>query len=101
MVEQLPPVLRSYIACGTALYGDVSSADLIKIHIRSAKLTLMRFDDFVGSPLPKMIQRVKLNLRTQAMQIFDYVGLFEPPYSLSEVSFYQRRVSELRGTNWI
>jgi DNA phosphorothioation-associated putative methyltransferase len=80
MVEQLPPVLRSYIACGTALYGDVSSADLIKIHIRSAKLTLMCFDDFVGSPLPKMIQRVKLNLRTQDMQIFDYVGLFDPPY---------------------
>lgn len=80
MVEQLPPVLRSYIACGTALYGDVSSADLIKIHIRSAKLTLMRFDDFVGSPMPKMIQRVKLNLRTQDMQLFDYGGLFEPPY---------------------
>jgi DNA phosphorothioation-associated putative methyltransferase len=80
MVEQLPPVLRSYIACGTALYGDVSSADLIKIHIRSAKLTLMRFDDFVGSPLPKMIQRVKLNLRTQDMQLFDYVGPFAPPY---------------------
>lgn len=80
MVEQLPPVLRSYIACGTALYGDVSSADLIKIHIRSAKLTLMRFDDFVGSPMPKMIQRVKLNLRTQDMQLFDYVGLFDPPY---------------------
>ena len=80
MVEQLPPVLRSYITCGTALYGDVSSADLIKVHIRSAKLTLMRFDDFVGSPMPKMIQRVKLNLRTQDMQIFDYVGLFPPPY---------------------
>jgi DNA phosphorothioation-associated putative methyltransferase len=80
MVQQLPPILRTYIASGTALYGDVSSADLIKIHIRSAKLTLMLFDDFINSPLPRMIQRVKLNLRTQDMQIFDYVSPFEPPY---------------------
>ena len=80
LVEQLPPVLRSYVHCGTQLYGDVSSADLIKIHIRSGKLTLMKFDDFVGKPLPKMIQRVKLNLRKQDMEVFDYSDLYEPPF---------------------
>ena len=80
LVEQLPPVLRTYVHCGTQLYGDVSSADLIKIHIRSGKLTLMKFDDFVGKPLPKMIQRVKLNLRKQDMDVFDYSGPYEPPY---------------------
>jgi len=80
LVEQLPPVLRTYVHCGTQLYGDVSSADLIKIHIRSGKLTLMKFDDFVGKPLPKMIQRVKLNLRKQDMEVFDYSGPHEPPY---------------------
>ena len=80
LVEQLPPVLRTYVHCGTQLYGDVSSADLIKIHIRSGKLTLMKFDDFVGMPLPKMIQRIKLNLRTQDMDVFEYGDQFEPPY---------------------
>jgi len=80
LVEQLPTILRTYIHCGTQLYGDVSSADLIKIHIRSGKLTLMKFDDFVGKPLPKMIQRVKLNLRKQDMEVFDYSGPYEPPY---------------------
>jgi DNA phosphorothioation-associated putative methyltransferase len=80
LAEQLPPVLRTYVHCGTQLYGDVSSADLIKIHIRSGKLTLMKFDDFVGKPLPKMIQRVKLNLRKQDMDVFDYNGPYEPPY---------------------
>ena len=80
LVEQLPPILRTYVHCGILLYGDVSSADLIKIHIRSAKLTLMLFDDFTASTLPRMIQRVKLNLRTQDMQVFDYVAPFEPPY---------------------
>lgn len=80
LAEQLPPVLRAYIHCGTKLYGDISSADLIKIHIRSGKLTLMKFDDFVGRPLPKMVQRIKLNLRTQEMDVFEYGEHYEPPY---------------------
>ena len=80
MVEQLPPILRTYICCGTVLYGDVSSADLIKIHIRSGKLTLMKFDDFTNKPLPRMIQRVKISLRKQGLDIFDYGAPYTPPY---------------------
>ncbi len=80
LVEQLPPILRAYIRCGTVLYGDVSSADLIKIHIRSGKLTLMKFDDFTGKALPRMIQRIKLNLRRQDLDVFDYGELYTPPY---------------------
>lgn len=80
MVEQLPAALRTYINCGTLLYGDVSSADLIKIHIRSGKLTLMTFDDFIGRPLPRMTQRIKINLRTQDLDVFDYSGPYTPPY---------------------
>jgi DNA phosphorothioation-associated putative methyltransferase len=80
LVEQLPPLLRTYVGCGTVLYGDVSSADLIKIHIRSGKLTLMKYDDFTNKPLPRMIQRVKLNLRHQDLDVFDYGDPYEPPY---------------------
>ena len=80
LVPQLPAVLRVYINCGLRLYGDASSADLIKIHIQSGKLTLMRFDDFDGKPLPRMLQRVKLKLRDQDLDVFDYEGEFEPPY---------------------
>lgn len=80
LVEQLPPLLRTYINCGTVLYGDVSSADVVKIHIRSGKLTLMNFDDFTNKPLPRMIKRVKLNLRIQGLDIFDYGETYEPPY---------------------
>ena len=80
LVPQLPSILRTYVACGTILYGDISSADLIKIHIRSGKLTLMKFDDFTDSPLPRMIQRIKLNLREQDFDVFEYGELFTPPY---------------------
>ena len=40
----------------------------------------MRFDDFVQRPLPKLIERVKVNLRTQDVQIFEYGGEFEATY---------------------
>lgn len=80
LVQQLPPILRAYIRCGTVLYGDVSSADVIKIHIRSGKLSLMKFDDFTGKPLPKMLQRIKLNLRRQDLDVFEYGELYPPPY---------------------
>src|SRR5262245_5923034 len=47
-------------------------ADLIKIHIGSGKLTLMKFDNFEGQPLPRMVQRIKLNLRSQRIGFFEY-----------------------------
>jgi DNA phosphorothioation-associated putative methyltransferase len=80
LVAQLPAVLRAYVGCGLRLYGDPGSADLIKIHIRSGKLTLMSFDDFPGKPLPRMVQRTKLKLRTQDFDLFEYGDEYEPPY---------------------
>lgn len=80
LVVQLPPVLRTYVGCGLRLYGDATSADLIKIHIRSGKLTLKSFDDFTGLPLPRMTQRVKIKLREQDLDIFDYGESYETPY---------------------
>ena len=80
LVEQLPPILRVYIGCGAALYGDITSADLVKIHIRSGKLTLMQFDEFYGKPLPKMMLRVKILFHKQEFHLFEYGEGFEPPY---------------------
>lgn len=80
LVPQLPAVLRVYIACGLRLYGDPGGADLIKIHIRSGKLTLLRFDGFLAKPLPRLLQRVKLKLRDQDFDLFDYGGEYTPPY---------------------
>ena len=87
MVPQLPALLRIYIECATLLYGDVSSADLLKIHIRSSKLTLMRFDSFVERALPRMTHRIKINLRTQELESFDYIGDHAPPYLYEKSRF--------------
>ncbi|NBC48030.1 MAG: DNA phosphorothioation-associated putative methyltransferase [Gammaproteobacteria bacterium] len=80
LVEQLPALLRVYINAAAVLYGDVHNADLLKIHIGSGKLTLMRFDDFDGRALPRMLERVKIKLREQDVDVFGYGELFEPPF---------------------
>ena len=80
LVPRLDPILRVYVGCATAFYGDVLSADLVKIHIQSGKITLMKFDDFVGKPLPRMLERVKVKLRDQDLDFFEYGGQYPPPF---------------------
>lgn len=80
LVEQLPPLLRVYVGCAAVLYGDYRHADLIKIHIASGKVSLMRFDDFEGQSLPRMVERVKIKLRQQNIDYFAYGEEYEPPF---------------------
>lgn len=77
-IEELPSILRVYIGCATQLYGDISEVDLVKIHINSGKVTLLRYDDFFGKPLPLLIQRIKVKLREQEIDFFDYGEKFKP-----------------------
>jgi DNA phosphorothioation-associated putative methyltransferase len=80
LVPRLPALLRVYVGCGTVLYGDLTTVDVVKIHIRSAKVTFMRFDNFLGSALPRLLERTKIDLRTLDMQVFQYGREHEPPY---------------------
>lgn len=72
LLDELPPVLRAYVGCATALFGDVSQADIIKLHKTSGKATFLVYDDFEGRPLPELRQRIKVNLRTRWVQVFDH-----------------------------
>ena len=80
LVEQLPALLRIYIGCSTVLYGDIEHTDLIKRHSQSGKLSLMRYDDFDNNPLPRLIERVKINLREQLFDLYQYGDDYEPTY---------------------
>jgi DNA phosphorothioation-associated putative methyltransferase len=71
-LNKLPAALRCYVGCGAKLYGDVDTADLIKIHIRSGKLTLLFYDDFDSSPLPRLRERIKINMRSQRIDFFEH-----------------------------
>jgi DNA phosphorothioation-associated putative methyltransferase len=80
LVERLPAILRVYVGCASYLFGDVTNVDVIKIHIDSAKITLLSFDDFEGKPLPRLLERVKIRFRDQDSERFTYGNGYEPPY---------------------
>jgi hypothetical protein len=47
-------VLRPYVGCATTLFGEVSQADVIKLHKASGKATFLVHDDFEDNPLPEL-----------------------------------------------
>jgi len=73
-------MLRIYVGCAAVLCGDYRNADLVEIHIGSGKVSLMRYDDFEGRVLPRMIGRVKIKLREQDIDYFAYGEESEPPF---------------------
>jgi DNA phosphorothioation-associated putative methyltransferase len=77
-INHLSPVLRTYIGCATQLYGDMDGVDLIKIHMQSNKVSLMRYDDFGGKPLPLLMERIKIDLREQFIYFYAYGDKFKP-----------------------
>ena len=42
-------------------------------------MTFLRYDSFDTSPLPILVERVKVNLRKQEIDFFDYVEPYTPP----------------------
>ncbi|HZR18716.1 MAG TPA: DNA phosphorothioation-associated putative methyltransferase [Verrucomicrobiae bacterium] len=74
VVGMLPGVLRAYVGCATALFGDLAQADLVKIHKASGKVTFLGYDNFEGEALPELQHRIKVNLKTRWVQAFDHRG---------------------------
>ncbi|HDL01689.1 MAG TPA: DNA phosphorothioation-associated putative methyltransferase [candidate division Zixibacteria bacterium] len=77
LINQLPPTLRVYIGCATQLYGDIEGIDLVKIHMTSGKVTLLRYDDW-NKDTPMLIERIKIKMREQDIDFFDYTGEYKP-----------------------
>ncbi|AFQ46707.1 DNA phosphorothioation-associated putative methyltransferase [Burkholderia cepacia] len=79
-IDRLPVILRVYVGCGLLIYGDAGEAQLIKVHSLSGKLTLLEYEGFDASPLPLMAKRIKINIRKQDYEVFEYGGKYEKPY---------------------
>ena len=75
---ELPPELRIYIGCATQLYGDLENIHLIKAHMTSGKVSLMRYDNW-EKDTPLLVERIKIKMRDQDVDFFEYGGKFEPP----------------------
>jgi DNA phosphorothioation-associated putative methyltransferase len=78
-LKHLPAELRIYVGCAAQLFGDLEEIDLIKIHISSGKVSFMVYDEFETSPLPQLVERIKVRMRDQEVDFFDYVAPFKPP----------------------
>lgn len=72
LADHLPAPLRAYIGCAEKLYGSVADADVLKIHIASGKLTLLKYEDYANSPLPRLKERIKIKLKEQDWDEFTY-----------------------------
>jgi len=84
-LNDLPIELRIYIGCATQLYGEIENFELIKAHIRSGKVSLMRYDNWQDS-MPNLVERIKINMREQDVDFFDYTGEFKPvPLETKEI----------------
>lgn len=91
LVERLPVVLRTYVACGLIVYEAVSDVQLVKIHIDSGKLTLLQYDDFETSALPILARRIKVNIRKQEYDVFEYGS---PQYPKQMLAWKSRYINE-------
>ena len=76
-LNECPVELRAYIGCATQLYGDLDEVSLIKAHIQSGKVSLLVYDDF-EKDVPLLKERIKIKLREQEIDFFDYCGEYEP-----------------------
>ena len=72
VLDRIPTVLRTLVACAESLYGNALDADIVRIHKRSFKVTFLAYSSFNSSPLPKLVQRARVNLRTQQVDVFDH-----------------------------
>ena len=89
LLGSCPPVLRTYVGCATQLYGDLEEVSLIKAHILSGKVTLLVYDDW-NKAQPLLVERIKIKMREQDIDFFDYVGEFEPQPLLEKGLFLEK-----------
>jgi DNA phosphorothioation-associated putative methyltransferase len=85
-LNDCPKELRVYIGCATQMYGELDNINLIKAHITSGKVSLMVYDDW-DKEQPLLKERIKIKLRDQEIDFFDYYGPYEPPPLEDKVAF--------------
>jgi DNA phosphorothioation-associated putative methyltransferase len=73
-IDLLSPLLRVYVCSALQLYGELDDIQLIKIHIKSGKLTLLGYEGFETEEQPRLKERVKIKMAEQDVDFFDYVS---------------------------
>ena len=56
--------------------ADATSIDLVKVHLKSRKVTILLYDGF-RSPNPLLMERIKVDLAKLRVDCFDYLATGE------------------------
>ncbi|UHQ53729.1 DNA phosphorothioation-associated putative methyltransferase [Microbulbifer sp. YPW16] len=96
LLGEAPVLLRIYIGCATQLYGDLDDIQLIKAHFTSGKVSLMGYKEW-SAHTPKLVERIKIRLRDQEVDYFDYVGKYSPPPLNNKSDFINEKLFKSIG----
>jgi DNA phosphorothioation-associated putative methyltransferase len=78
VMHELPAPLRVYLGCAARIYGEFEQVDLVKIHIGSSKVSIMKYDDFEGRAIPLLVERTKIRLGAADYEVYRYGDEFPP-----------------------
>jgi DNA phosphorothioation-associated putative methyltransferase len=92
----LPTILRVYIGCAVQLYGDIDDVDLVKIHMRSGKVTFLKYDDF-NKKLPLLTERIKVKMLEQDIDYFFYGSDYPLKPFYNKIDYLQKGSSEYKS----
>lgn len=93
LLGDAPVLLRIYIGCATQLYGDIDEMHLIKAHFTSGKVSLMKYEGWTEET-PHLVERIKIKMRDQDVDFFDYVGKHSPPPLTNKRQYLSDNVEE-------
>jgi DNA phosphorothioation-associated putative methyltransferase len=78
-LDRLEPILRVYEGCARAYLGELESANILKLHRFSGKVSYLSYPDFDTAAHPALLRTVKLSLRNLQLDCYDYTVVSNPP----------------------
>jgi DNA phosphorothioation-associated putative methyltransferase len=78
-LEALHPLLRLYEGCASRTIGRLDSANAIKFHTKTPKISYYFYPDFDTEPHPTLSASMQIDLRDLHAIYTDYDGDLDPP----------------------
>ena len=78
------------------LYGDIDDVDLVKIHMRSGKVTFLKYDDF-NKKLPLLTERIKVKMLEQDIDYFYYGDIYPYQPFYNKIDYLQKGSSGFKS----
>lgn len=78
-IDRLHPLLRVYVGCAQMLSGDIAGANVVKIHMRSGKVSYLVYKNFETDPHPRLLTSTTIMMRRLHIRMRNYADSENPP----------------------